>query len=358
MTYKVACKKVNQTSTDPETVFRAVKEVMELAEWEKYVKGDNLILKVNVVWDKIYPSCTTTPMVIEGIIRVLQSSDKYKPKKITIADTNTAAFMSADASFRIQGIEQMAKKYGVGVVNLSHTRFGSVSMKKSLVLKKLKISKLLLEADTIITIPVLKTHSFSTMTGALKNQWGCIHDLRLNFHMVLNRAIADVNTFFKDKVTFALMDGLFGMEGKGPKTGIPRKVGYLFASHDLVALDTAAAEVMGLDPREIRHINLAQEMGVGSMKRELVGDPLPHFDFAPAKGSNLSMGMEMWVRHRGPWAEWIMFNEKSPLFFAVRLAAKLYNDLWYHTKGIKYAKKMMRTNYGQMWQKTYLDKLS
>lgn len=354
---KVACVKVNDKSTDPKEVFDAVRKAMELAGWEQHVKGKNIVLKVNVVWDKIYPSCTTTPMVIEGVLKVIKGSKVVKPEKITVVDTNTAAFMSADVSFEIQGINAMAKRYGAEVINLSNTQFREVELKNGLVLKKLKISKVLLDADSIITLPVMKTHSFSTITGGLKNQWGCIHDLRLNFHMVLNKAIADVNTYFKSKVVFGLMDGLFGMEGKGPKTGIPRKIGYLLASSDLVALDSTAAEVMGFDPASIRHIMLSEERGVGSTKKVLVGDPLPHFKFLGANGSNLSMGMEMWVRRRGKWAEWLMFSEKSPLFFMVRLAAKIFNDGWYYLKGVMMAKKMMQTNFGIMWKEHYLNEI-
>lgn len=351
----VSCVKVNDTSTNPDSVFKAVKRAMELANWEQYVKGKNIVLKVNVVWDKIYPSCTTTPMVIEGVLKVIRSSKKVKPEKITIVDTDTAAIMRADISFRVQGIETMAKKYGADVVNLSTTEFRNVPFKKALVLHKLKISNVLLDADTIITMPVLKTHSYSSMTGALKNQWGCIHDLRHNFHMVLHQAIADVNNFFKGKITFALMDGLFGMEGKGPKTGSPMKIGYLLASPDRVSLDTIACEIMGIDPKSVKHLTFAEQVGVGSMKTETVGDPIPHFQFQQANQSNIVMGTEMWLRHRGKWMEWLMFNGKSPFLLFLRWAAKVYYDLWYNLVGINSVKKMMKTNYGTMWKK-YLTK--
>jgi len=353
----VSCIKVNQKSTDPKVVFKAVKKAMELAGWEKYIHGKNIVLKVNVVWDKIYPSCTTTPMVIEGILRTIRSSKKVKPKTITIADTDTAAIVRADLSFKIQGIENMVKKYGATVVNLSQTEFKDVFFPKALVLHKMKISKVLLEADTIITVPVLKTHSYSSMTGALKNQWGCIHDLRHNFHMVLHQAIADVNNFFKKKITFAIMDGLFGMEGQGPKTGNPRKVGYIFASPDRVSLDTTAAKVMGLDPKKIKHIVFAEKVGVGSMLTKVVGDKLPLFHFVPANKSNIVMGTEMWLRHLGPKMEWLMFDGKSPFLFILRWAAKIYYDIWYKLVGINNVKKMMKTNYGQMWQEHYLSKI-
>lgn len=345
---------VNQTSTNPDVVFRAVRRAMELANWERYVKGKNLVLKVNVVWDKLYPSCTTTPMVIEGVLKVITSSKNVHPEKISIVDTDTAAIMRADVSFEIQGINALAKKYGVEVINLSHTSFKVIPFEKALVLHHLKISQVLLDADCIITMPVLKTHAYSSMTGALKNQWGCIHDLRHNFHMVLHQAIADVNNFFKDKITFALMDGLFGMEGKGPKSGTPRKIGLILASADRVALDTVACRVMGIDPQSVKHIAFAQEVGVGSMDVKLVGDTPPAYHFVPAHQSNIVGATEMWLRHRGKWMEWLMFNAHSPFLFLLRWAARIYYDIWYEFVGKRYMKTMMDTNYGKMWVDRYL----
>ncbi|KKS44783.1 MAG: hypothetical protein UV07_C0003G0018 [Candidatus Azambacteria bacterium GW2011_GWB1_42_17] len=350
----VSCVKVDQNSVNPKSVFMAVRKAMELASWKKYVQGKKLVLKVNVVWDRLYPSCTTTPMVIEGILKTILESKKFEAKNIVIADTDTAAIMHADVAFKVLGIENLAKKYGVSVINLSQTDFKEVLFKNALILHKLKISKVLLEADTIITVPVLKTHSYSTMTGALKNQWGCIHDLRHNYHMVLNKAIADVNNFFKSRITFAVMDGLFGMEGQGPKTGTPRKIGYVFASPDRVSLDTAVAQVMGLDPQKIRHITYAKEVGVGTMDIKVVGHKLPKFNFKTAEQSNIVMATEMWLRHLGPKVEWFMFNGKSPILPILRWSAKIYYDVWYFLIGIKNAQKMMKTNYGKMWDARYL----
>ena len=191
-------------------VLKSVSEAMNLANWQKHVKGDNIVLKVNVVWDKLYPSCTTTPMVIEG---VLKEVSRMKPKKITIVDTNTAAGMYADRSFRVQGIDRLAMKYGAICLCLSYDKFQVVNNPGAVKLKHLKVSETLLNADSIITMPVLKTHQITKMTGALKNQWGCIHDLRHNYHLFVDQAIADVNKFFKSRITFGVMDALFALSG-------------------------------------------------------------------------------------------------------------------------------------------------
>ena len=90
------------------------------------------------------------------------------------------------------------------------------------------------------------------------------------------------------------------------------------------------------------------------MKTKIVGDPLPKFNFEPAGQSNIVMATEMWLRHRGKWMEWLMFDAKSPFLLLLRWSAKVYYDLWYQLVGIKNVRKMMKTNYGKMWQSTYL----
>ena len=350
---KVALVHVNKTSTNVKTVFTAVAKAMELANWRKHVKGKNIVLKVNVVWDKIYPSCTTTPMVIEGVLRVLRSSRKFKDANITIVDTDTAAIMRADISFDIQGINAMARKYNAQVVNLTNTQFKIVPF-KGLVLKHLKVSKILLNADTIITMPVLKTHSYSQMTGALKNQWGCIHDLRHNYHMVLHQALADVNNFFKKQITFVVYDALFGMDGKGPKTGNPKKIGIVMASADRVAADVVACRIMGIPLQKVKHIRFAEEVGVGSTKAKVVGGRVPTYRFKRADASNLVMHTEMKLRHFGPWFEKLIFSSWSPLLLMVRWMAKWYYDIWYAMYGKANSLKMLKTNYGKMWLDNYI----
>ena len=66
------------------------------------------------------------------------------------------------------------------------------------------------------------------------------------------------------------------------------------------------------------------------------------------------MGTEMWLRHLGPWMEWLMFNARSPFLLLLRWSAKVYYDLWYNLVGIKYVQQMMKTNYGVMWKDRYL----
>jgi len=328
-----------------ELVFEAVERAMELAHWRKYVSGENIVLKVNAVWDKVYPCVTTSPMVIEAVIRLVKNY--IKPKKLTIVDTDTAAHMHTDESFKILGIEKLAKRYKVNLVSLTKTKFKVVPF-DGIVLKELKVSEILLDADSIITMPILKTHGLSKITFAIKNQWGCIHDFRHNYHLFLAEALADVNKYFSDKIKFCVADALVGMEGTGPKTGTPVEVGHIFASHDLVAMDALGATVMGIDPKTIKTIKFSEKAGVGISKFKVVGDEPPIIKFKEPDPKQLVFFVEMALRHMGPQIEWFLF--KTPILHIFRLAAKIYNDLWFYLSAKQRAETMMRTRWGQMWE--------
>lgn len=333
-----------------EVVFAAVEKAMELADWRKYIYGDTIVLKMNAVWDKIYPCVTTSPMVVEAVIRLIR--EQVKPKRLIIADTDTAAMMRTDDSFRVLGIDRLAKKYGVELIGLTRTKFQVVHL-AGRVINHLKISEVLLNADCIVTLPILKTHCLSRMTFALKNQWGCIHDMRHNLHTVLADALADVNVYFKGKVRFAVGDVLIAMEGNGPKTGTPVEVGYVLAGSDLVAMDAVGATIMGYDPKNVEVITKCETAKVGTKNFKIIGDKPPVIDFVkPDQKKQAVFLFEMALRHSGKWVEWLLF--KTPMIYIFLLSAKIYNEIWWYLFAKQRAETMMRTRWGQMWR-SYLE---
>src|SRR5438128_241025 len=114
---------------------------------------------------------------------------------------------------------------------------------------------------------VLKTHATTVFTGALKNQWGCIprYD-RILLHKYLHALIGDVNKLRPP--TLALMDGLVGMQGRGPINGYPINLNVLLASRDPVALDATGMRLIGLDPWTSEHIVHGQKIGLGTLRQE------------------------------------------------------------------------------------------
>jgi uncharacterized protein (DUF362 family) len=136
-------------------------------------------------------------------------------------------------------------------------------------LKGFGMARTWLDADVFITLPVLKTHATTVFTGALKNQWGCIprYD-RILLHKYLHDLIGAINKL--RQVTLGIMDGLVGMQGRGPINGYPINLNVLLASRDPVALDATAMRLIGLDAAASRHVVHAQELGVGTMTEDAI----------------------------------------------------------------------------------------
>jgi len=319
---------------------KSTRKAMNLAHWKDYVKKGPIVLKVNAVWDRVRPGTTTSPMVIEGVLQELTEAGF---KDITIVDTDTPAFMRADVSFKALGINKLAEKYGAKTVRLTTDGFVKVDFKHGKVLHKQKIAKTLYRAKTIITLPILKTHGITKMTAALKNQWGCIHDMRHNEHVHVDQAIADVNRFYKDKITFCVMDAIICQEGEGPKSGTPIIVGNVLAGHDLVSLDTVGATIMGYDPHEVKHIVYSEKSGVGSMDYTIVGDKIPRKNFKKPK-QNMSIYVEMKLRET--FLEHFLFRTK--MFWFLRFITRVYYEVWDIFVGRPFSKKMLKTKYGKM----------
>jgi uncharacterized protein (DUF362 family) len=200
-----------------------------------------------------------------------------------------------------------------------------VEAKDNVVLQRIDVPRILRET-TLITVPVMKTHAKTGITGALKNQWGCLPTMRHEYHLVLDDALADLNDVIRPAL--CLMDGTIGLEGDGPKSGWPRVADRILCSTDPVALDTIQAVCMGLDPSSIGHLRTCAERGIGTnVRRRIVVaglDPDAHaIAFRPA-GHNAVSRVETLLRKS--WMKRLFFN--TPLFRFCLFGAKIYYRLW------------------------------
>ena len=132
--------------------------------------------------------------------------------------------------------------------------------------------------ENIIHLPTVKTHVFTTTTGAMKNAFGgLLNEHRHWTHPVIHETLVDL-LMIQQKIhrgVFAVMDGTFAGDGPGPRCMIPRVKNVILASADQVAIDAVAAKLMGMDPLSIKFIRLAHELGLGCgdpRDIEIVGD--------------------------------------------------------------------------------------
>jgi uncharacterized protein (DUF362 family) len=252
-------KKVVLRSTATSTVDAAVRECLEICEWQRWVPRDGLVvIKPNLctaVSEKIKGS-NTHAAVTAAVCEVLLS----RTNRIYIGESNGLR-QTAHDSFAVSGYLSLAQKLGVKLVNFSEVPWVPALCEPA---GEIELPGLLLEADAFITLPVLKTHALTYFTGALKNQWGCLPQYdRILLHTWLDELIVSLHRLLRPKL--ALMDAIVGMEGRGPTNGRPRRLDLVLASQDAVALDAAAMRLVSLEPKRARHIVLAAEQGLGVM---------------------------------------------------------------------------------------------
>lgn len=240
----------------------AVKALLQACRWEELVAPQAaVVVKPNLCTERreqIHTANTSLP-VLRAVCEVLRA----RTSKITIVESNGARY-PAEAAFENNGVYKLAEELELEVRNLSKDELIETG---DLRMKGFGMAKTWLDADAFITLPVLKTHGTTVFTGALKNQWGCIprYD-RILLHKHLHELIGEVNRIKPPVI--ALMDGLVGMQGRGPINGYPIDLNVLLASRDPVALDATGMRLIGLEPATSRHVLHASGLGLGRWAAE------------------------------------------------------------------------------------------
>jgi uncharacterized protein (DUF362 family) len=122
-----------------------------------------------------------------------------------------------------------------------------------------------LGADLIVSLAKMKTHHWAGATLSMKNLFGLapgsVYGWPKNkLHYVgIARSIAELNRTFRN--TFALVDGIVGMEGNGPIQGRPKHAGVMVMGRDLAAVDSTCCRIMGIDPAKVEYLRLASGLG-------------------------------------------------------------------------------------------------
>jgi uncharacterized protein (DUF362 family) len=306
-----------------QSVCEAVREAMELAQWRRFISpGADVSLKVNLGWDLFMPGAITSPWVVEGIIQTLRE----EAGSITVVESDQV-LVSCERALRVSYIDRVCRRYNVPFVNMSKGRFQRVTLDDGLALKQFDVPEILLRTE-MITVPVIKTHDKTTITGPIKNQWGCLDKLRHNYHLVINEALVDINRVARPR--FAVLDATVGMDGNAPKSGRPRIVGRTLASGDIVALEAVMARIMGFDPARIPHILncAAAGLGVADLAQvDVVGEDYRalNLHFAPAQHNFVSV-VELALRKS--FLRPLIFD--TPIFKLNTAGAIVWYWIWYY----------------------------
>lgn len=223
--------------------------------------GQRVFIKPNLLSAKDPARAITThPSLVEAVIEAVREAGAVP----VVGDSPGGAVRGVRRVWVNTGMEEMAERTGVELVNLEASgskaiRFGRYTF---------FIAKPILEADVIINLPKLKTHSLTLLTCAVKNIFGVLPGFRKSEQHKLHpnpRPFSEMLVHLYKLVTPSLniVDAVLAMEGNGPSSGDPHEMGLIIAGEDGVAVDAVAAGIIGFPEGAIDTTRIAAEMELG-----------------------------------------------------------------------------------------------
>lgn len=357
--------------TRPETIFEDYARLLELARANEVLDPAlETALKINISWHFFYPACSTTPWQLEGVIRGLRAQG-FSTERLHACHNRTVV-VDARLGERENKHLPVVEKYGLRNVHLYdegeewiHVRDAVGDLADEfLVLNEVYPDGFLIPkrfpGENIVHLPTVKTHVFTTSTGAMKNAFGgLLNERRHLTHPVIHQTLVDLLMIQKriHPGVLAVMDGTFAGDGPGPRCMVPHCKNVLLASDDQVAIDAVSAAMMGFDPLSIDYIRLAHERGLGCgdvSKIEIVGDGDAAAERWGFEGPYREMTFASRMQHKIYWGplrkplEWSLKTFLAPWAY---LASILYHDsFWYPLFGRSQMQEALESDWGRLFQ--------
>ncbi len=237
--------------------------------------GEKILLKPNIlVGDNPEKSVTTHPIVMEAIAEHLIENSF----NITYGDS--PGFGSLKRASERSGIKEVMDKLNVQPADFETIEYSHYQ--DGLILKKIPVAKGVIQSDAIISVSKMKTHGFTRITGAVKNQFGCVPGLiKGEFHVKMpdildfSKVLVDINKFINPRLY--IMDGIVAMEGNGPRGGNSVDMNTILLSRDPIALDAVFCKLINLNPEYVPTMKYGLSSGLGTYiyeDIEIVGDKI------------------------------------------------------------------------------------
>ena len=355
--------------TTPATVYNDYHELMNLAGYQHVIsKGVDTALKINISWHFFFPGSSTTQWQLDGVIRTMER-DGFD-RDLIHACHNRTVVIDARLGERENNHLNVIEAHGPRNIHLYEEEewvsirdaVGDLSKRfmclNEVYPKGFAIPRRFI-GENIIHLPTVKTHVFTTTTGAMKNAFGGLLNERRHWtHPVIHETLVDLLLIQKTihQGVFAVMDGTFAGDGPGPRCMVPQVKNVILASADQVAIDAVAAKLMGMDPFSIRYIRLAHDVGLGCgdpREIEIVESPEAGSERWGFVGPSRHMTFASRMQHQIYWGplkrpiEWSLRTLLAPWAY---LASVLYHDsFWYPVK----AKRAMRVELGSPWGRLF-----
>lgn len=230
--------------------------------------GDTVVIKPNLAWDR--PPEQATCVSAEVLSAVIQACQQAGPAEVLVVEHSCD---KADFTFDVSGAKEVCSGLGVPLISLDNeSLYQEVELPQGVNIKRDQIARDILECDVLINVPILKVHSATGATVAMKNQMGAVYD-RQRYHrtgssgqrdMNLHQNIADLATGLRP--TLNILDATRVLTTNGPTgPGLVEQIDTIIAGSDIVAVDALGAKLLGLKPADIGHIRLGTDAGLGEM---------------------------------------------------------------------------------------------
>ena len=231
--------------------------------------GDHVCIKPNLTFPTFRRGVMTNPECLESLVVALGDYTS----KITIVEADSGGYnrFRIDDVFERIGLNELSRRHGVRVLNLSDLPTRSISVQARGQELSVPLPCLLLdECDFFMTVPVPKVHANTVVSLAVKNQWGCIPlpSARLDLHPYFPEVIHAVNQALR--TSLAVVDGRFGLTRNGPMLGDVLELNWLMVADDIYAADWTCCQIMQIDPRKPPYLEYLRKAGALPPESSLV----------------------------------------------------------------------------------------
>jgi uncharacterized protein (DUF362 family) len=355
--------KVGVLYTQPETVIQDYERLFELVGGAQALQPETTtILKDNITWHFAMPGANTTPWQLEGTILALRRAGFNDLVCVQNQTVITNAFKGED----LNGYVPIFRRHAVPIL-YNFRKEDMVWVPYRPKAKMLALDHIYPEGihipnyfvgKNMVHLPTVKTHMYTTTTGAMKNAFGGLLSKHRHYtHTWIHETLVDLLAIQKEihPGIFATMDGTTAGNGAGPRMVQPVVKNVILASTDQVAIDAVAAKLMGFDPLGIKYIRLAHEQGLGvgnPREIELVGDDVSGENWGFRVGYN-SHSFLAWLAWYGPTSVFQKLVLRTPLVVFPTLIGEIEQDYVYWPLKYRGIAEHWRANtaWGQLFQR-------
>jgi uncharacterized protein (DUF362 family) len=346
--------------TRPESVLDDVGVMMRGLGYLNTLAPDRrTILKDNISWHLPFLSANTTPWQLEGVLRTLRE-DGYDD---LLGLHNGTVVTDARRGDELNKFAGVYRRYQVPTAdNFSpDCRWVPYEPKSPLlvlyrIFGEVRVPEIMIGSN-VVHLPTVKTHVYTTMTGAMKNAFGgLLKNNRHWAHSDIHSTLVDLLAIQKEihPGMFAVMDGTVCGDGAGPRAMTPVVKDYILASDDMVAIDATSAWLMGFDPlADVDCIRIAHErgLGVGDVREiEVVGEEdvaAVNFNFRVRYNLASRVGRLLWFT---PLARIQALFFRTPLVHAFIWGSAVYHDrYWWPVHGRRRMAEIAETPWARLF---------